>query len=106
MEEVIEVINNEYEHERKIMQKVKSKSPSYETATNDDPSLWSLVLLRNTRNAYLQLTDKYVLPDYPITDIKKEIILNYRHYLRNFINTNQEAILNGVEVVIDPIPII
>ena len=60
---------------------------------------------RNTRNKYLQLTDKYLLPDYPITDEKKEIIKNYRQYLRDFININQEAILNGENIEILPIPI-
>jgi len=74
---------------------------SIEEGTNE----WVLFQLRNTRNAYLQLTDKYLLSDYPITDEKKEIIMNYRQYLRDFINNNEEAILNGLEVEIDPIPI-
>lgn len=75
---------------------------SIEEETNE----WVLFQLRNTRNAYLQLTDKYVLPDYPITNEKKEIIINYRKYLRNFININHDNIINGVDVEIDPIPII
>lgn len=74
---------------------------SIEEGTNE----WVLFQLRNTRNAYLQLTDKYLLSDYPITDEKKEIIMNYRQYLRDFINNNEEAISNGLEVEIDPIPI-
>lgn len=74
---------------------------SIEEGTNE----WVLFQLRNTRNAYLQLTDKYLLSDYPITDEKKEIIMNYRQMLRDFINNNEEAILNGLEVEIDPIPI-
>ena len=66
---------------------------------------WRLELLRNTRNSYLQLTDKYLLSDYPITEEKKNIIIEYRQMLRDFINNNEEAILNGLEVEIDPIPI-
>lgn len=59
---------------------------------------------RNSRNSYLELTDKYLLPDFPITDDKKEIILNYRKYLRDFININKDAILNGENVEILGIP--
>ena len=39
---------------------------------------WDLVYLRNTRNSLLQLTDKYLLPDYPITPDNLEIIKAYR----------------------------
>lgn len=101
MEEIIEEIPVETPVEVK---KVKSKSPSYDNETNDDPSFWSLVLFRNSRNSYLQQTDKYLLPDFPITDDKKEIILNYRKYLREFININKDAILNGENVEILGIP--
>jgi hypothetical protein len=73
-----------------------------EEGTNE----WVLFQLRNTRNAYLTLTDKYLLSDYPITDEKKEIIINYRQYLRDFININAANIINGLEVEIDPIPTI
>lgn len=66
---------------------------------------WRLELLRNTRNSYLQLTDKYVLPDYPITEEKKNIIIEYRQMLRDFININKEAISNGLEFELPPIPI-
>ena len=65
---------------------------------------WDLVYLRNTRNSLLQLTDKYLLSDYPISDEKRYEIIEYRQYLRNFININQEAILNGVIPEILPIP--
>jgi len=65
---------------------------------------WELFKLRNTRNAYLQLTDKYLISDYPISDEKRYEIIEYRQYLRNFININQEAILNGVIPEILPIP--
>ena len=65
---------------------------------------WELFQLRNTRNAYLQLTDKYLIPDYPITQENLEIIKAYRQYLRNFINENKEGILNGEIQEIPPIP--
>jgi hypothetical protein len=65
---------------------------------------WDLIYLRNTRNSLLQLTDKYLLPDYPITPENLEIIKLYRQELRNFINNNQEGILNGVIPEIPPIP--
>ena len=67
---------------------------------------WELFKLRNTRNAYLQLTDKYLISDYPISDEKRYEIIEYRQYLRNFINENKEVILNGVISVILPIPIL
>jgi hypothetical protein len=71
---------------------------------NETDKSWELVFLRNTRNSLLQLTDKYLLSDYPISDEKRYEIIEYRQYLRNFININQEAILNGVIPEILPIP--
>jgi hypothetical protein len=65
---------------------------------------WDLVYLRNTRNSLLQLTDKYLIPDYPITPENLEIIKLYRQELRDFINKNKEGILNGVIPEIPPIP--
>ena len=67
---------------------------------------WDLVYLRNTRNSLLQLTDKYLIPDYPITPENLEIIKLYRQELRDFINKNKEGILNGVIPEIPPIPLI
>jgi len=66
---------------------------------------WQLYQLRKTRNEYLQLTDKYLIPDYPITPENLEIIKTYRQYLRDFININQEAILKGLIPEILPIPL-
>ncbi len=66
---------------------------------------WELFKLRNTRNAYLQSTDKYLIPDYPISPENLEIIKTYRQYLRDFINVNKEGILNGLIPEILPIPI-
>lgn len=65
---------------------------------------WDLIYLRNTRNSLLQLTDKYLLPDYPISPENLEAIKLYRQELRNFINNNQEGILNGVIPEIPSIP--
>jgi hypothetical protein len=65
---------------------------------------WELFQLRNTRNAYLQLTDKYLISDYPITPENLEIIKTYRQYLRDFINIYSNDILSGVDVEILPIP--
>lgn len=74
--------------------------------SNENLFYWKLVLLRNTRNNYLSLTDKYVLPDYPITLEKLYTIKLYRQYLRDFINNNTEKIMNGEDIDIDPIPLI
>ena len=65
---------------------------------------WDLVYLRNTRNSLLELTDKYLLPDYPITPENLEVIKLYRQTLRNFINNHEQEILNGSIVEIPPIP--
>jgi hypothetical protein len=45
-------------------------------------------LLKNTRNLILAETDKYLLPDYPITSEQIEIVKNYRKALRDFTNNN------------------
>ncbi len=43
-------------------------------------------LLKITRNLILAETDKYLLPDYPITSEQLEIVKNYRKSLRDFTN--------------------
>ena len=45
-------------------------------------------LLKNTRNLILAETDKYLLPDYPITSEQLEIVKNYRKSLRDFTSNN------------------
>ena len=40
--------------------------------------------LRNKRNVLLQETDKYMIPDYPITEEQLEQVKIYREYLRDF----------------------
>ena len=42
------------------------------------------ICLRNRRNLILNETDKYILPDYPLTPEKLEIIKTYRQQLRDF----------------------
>lgn len=71
---------------------------------DENSGYWYLELKRNIRNSYLALTDKYLLSDFPITDDNRNIMRLYRQYLRDFINENKEAIENGLEVTIDPIP--
>ena len=46
------------------------------------------ICLRNKRNIILNETDKYVLPDYPITPENLEIIKSYRQQLRDFTKNN------------------
>mgnify|MGYP001181837447 CR=1 FL=1 len=38
---------------------------------------------RIERNSYLQATDKYMLPDFPITEQQRQEILSYRQQLRD-----------------------
>ena len=45
-------------------------------------------LLKNTRNLILAETDKYLLPDYPITSEQLEIVKKYRKSLRDLTNNN------------------
>ena len=90
--------------EPKPFSRKKSAAPTPE-GYKDDPNHWNLVFLKNARNGLLNLTDKYVLPDYNITPENLEIMKSYRQMLREFININKEAILSGVIVELPPIPI-
>jgi hypothetical protein len=67
---------------------------------------WDLVYLRNTRNSLLQLTDKYLIPDYPITPENLEIIKAYRQELRDFINIYSNDIINGKIIELPKIPLV
>ena len=60
--------------------------------------------VRNIRNELLNKTDKYILSDYPISLSQQMIIKTYRQDLRQFINDNQERILNGEKVEFPPQP--
>lgn len=42
------------------------------------------LLLKNTRNLLLNETDKYLLPDYPLTEEQLLIVKEYRQALRDF----------------------
>ena len=53
---------------------------------------------RNIRNELLNRTDRYLLSDYPISLKQQMEIKTYRQNLRNFINENQEKILNGEKI--------
>jgi len=53
---------------------------------------------RNIRNELLNRTDKYLLSDFPITNEQKEQVILYRQELRNFINDNQQNILDGKKI--------
>ena len=105
MEEITEVIEPIVEPATEPIKpkQVPTKSPG---ENNEGAYIWHLVLLRNIRNNYLNLTDKYLLPDYPITAEKREIIKVYRETLRHIININREDVLNGItNLEIPPIPI-
>lgn len=45
----------------------------------EDPSTKA----RNLRNKYLTITDKYVLPDFPLSDELRSAIIAYRQQLRD-----------------------
>ena len=87
--------------EKTILQKKASPNNGEDTTPRE---YWTLVFKKNTRNSLLQLTDKYILQDFPITEEKRNAIMEYREYLRNFININTEAILRGEDIEILPIP--
>jgi hypothetical protein len=72
--------------------------------TNEPPEYWILYYLRNTRNSLLAATDKYLLPDYPISQENLEIMKTYRQQLRDVININKEDILNGIPIEIPKPP--
>jgi hypothetical protein len=65
---------------------------------------WDLVYLRNIRNNYLDLTDKFVLPDYQISQENLDIMKTYRQQLRDIININSSNILNGIPIEIPKPP--
>jgi len=77
----------------KTAKKTSFKPPGDDN--NETTEYWDLVFLRNTRNSLLQLTDKYLIPDYPITPENLEIIKSYRQELRNYINIYSDDIING-----------
>ena len=59
---------------------------------------------RNIRDELLNRTDKYLLPDYPISLEQQMQIKVYRQKLRDYINENKDIILNGCTVDFPPQP--
>lgn len=43
--------------------------------------------VREVRNQYLSDTDKYMIPDFPITEAEEAQYIQYREYLRNYPET-------------------
>lgn len=54
----------------------------------EEEQIINKVLLKNTRNQLLNDTDKYLLPDFPITADNLIKIKEYRQLLRDFTNNN------------------
>ncbi len=49
------------------------------------------IAVRNVRNEYLQDTDKFVsVPDFPITEEEKNKYIEYRQYLRDYPDVNED----------------
>jgi len=48
----------------------------------------NLILLRSTRDQLLDKSNKYLLPDFPITPENLILIKDYRQKLRDFSNNN------------------
>ncbi len=46
------------------------------------------MMIKHKRNGILNETDKYLLPDFPITPEQLEIVKQYRQALRDFTNNN------------------
>ena len=54
----------------------------------DDGEIFYKQMIRNQRNDLLKNTDKYLLPDYPITEDQIPIIKTYRQALRDISENN------------------
>lgn len=87
--------------EPKQLKRVRSASVGQ---SSEPPEYWNLVYLRNVRNTYLLHTDKYIIPDYPISQENLSKIITYRQYLRDVINLNKDNIMKGEIIDIDPPP--
>ncbi len=46
------------------------------------------MMLKHKRNGILNETDKYMLPDFPITPEQLELVKQYRQALRDFTNND------------------
>ena len=48
-----------------------------------------IMFKRDQRNQLLKESDKYLLPDYPISSSKLELVKQYRQQLRNYMDLDQ-----------------
>lgn len=60
--------------------------------------------LRNKRNQLLFQTDKYMLPDYPITPENLEKIKIYRQQLREFFQTDEVKNYSPITLTLPDFP--
>ena len=69
------------------------QTPSIAETTNEPYVCWTapeeekIIYLRRDRNEKLKESDIYMLPDYPITEEKRDEWRLYRHALRNITST-------------------
>ena len=61
--------------------------------------------LRNERNKLLFQTDKYMLPDYPITPENLEKIKIYRQQLRDFFQSDEVKNYTNIKISLPQFPI-
>lgn len=52
----------------------------------DNDDFTTIFFRRENRNQLLKESDKYLLPDYPITPEKLELVKEYRNKLRDYMN--------------------
>jgi hypothetical protein len=54
----------------------------------DTINYYNRTFLKNKRNLIISETDKYMLPDFPITAEQLELVKQYRQALRDFTNND------------------
>ena len=55
----------------------------------DDNDFIVIMFKRDQRNQLLKESDKYLLPDYPISSSNLELVKQYRQQLRNYMDLDQ-----------------
>lgn len=63
-----------------LKNRISETNPEAQAATTVDDVIWAY---RENRNVLLDETDKYMNPDYPITDEQREEMRVYRQALRD-----------------------
>lgn len=63
-----------------LKNRISETNPEVQAATTVDDVIWAY---RENRNVLLDETDKYMNPDYPITDEQREEMRVYRQALRD-----------------------